>query len=98
MPLQELMDMPPAMFMRIQMHYSRHPQGDARTHFLLAKLLCAVKNMWLKEGDKPFTLYDEAPWLDTPEVQKARALWEAEEDLRIMREGARAVLKGRDAD
>ena len=76
----------------------RHPQGDYRTHYLIAKLICAVENMFLPEGEKPRTIYDQASWLDTPEVQKARQKWEADEELRIAREGARAALRNDNAD
>lgn len=94
-------EMTPAKFMAFQQHYVRHPRGDYRTHFLLARLVCAVENLFLGEGDEPLQIYDVGTWLNTPQVQEARKKWQEQEELRIAREGARAALRTRrdnDAD
>lgn len=95
MPLDAVLDMTPAKFMALQGHYVRHPRGDYRTHFLLARLVCAVENLFLREGDEPLQIYDVGTWLNTPQVQEARRKWQEQEELRIAREGARAAIRSR---
>ena len=94
----DVINMAPAKFMAFQRHYVRHPRGDYRTHFLLARLVCAVENLFLGEGDEPLQIYDVGSWLNTPAVQEARKQWQEQEETRIAREGARAALTSRDRD
>lgn len=47
-------------------HIDHFPPGDFYGQQLLAMILCAILDMWKKQGEARTDIYDVAPWLEEP--------------------------------